>query len=186
MKTLLLGDSILCFMPQEILGTVDNKSSAGKYTWMVERDVPTYNIEMYDKIFLLIGINDFLNCDYTVPQKTSDSIISVINTIQSLKPKDLTVLGLLPVLEDDNLEEIEYCNVSIALINSKVKQYCDENSIRYLDCYSLFLDKKGKIDKTALLRDGLHPSDKGYRILTKAINEEIKQTKQLKEDILEK
>ena len=183
MKTLLLVDSILRFIPQDILGTVDNKSSVGRYTWMVERDVSTYNIEMYDKIFLLIGINDFLNRGYTA-QKTSDCIISVVNAIQSLKPQDLTVLGLLPVL-DDTFEESEYCNINIPLINSKVKQYCDENSIQYLDCYSLFLDKKGRIDKT-LLRDGLHPSDKGYSILTNVINKEIKQTEQLNEDALSK
>ena len=183
MKTLLLGDSILRFIPPDILGTVDNKSSVGRYTWMVERDVPTYNIEMYDKIFLLIGINDFLNRGYTA-QKTSDCIISVVNTIQSLKPQDLTVLGLLPVL-DDTFEESEYCNANIPLINRNVKQYCDENSIQFLDCYSLFLDKQGRIDRT-LLRDGLHPSDKGYSILTRLINKEIKQTEKLKENELSK
>ena len=181
MKTLLLGDSILRFIPQDIVGTVDNKSSVGRYTWMVERDVPTYNIEMYDKIFLLIGINDFLNRDYTA-KKTSDCIINVVNAILTLKPQDLTVLGLLPVL-NDTFEESEYCNVNIPLINSIVKQYCEENSIHFLDWYSLFLDKKGRIDKT-LLRDGLHPSDKGYKILTREINKDIKQSRQIKEDEL--
>ena len=172
MKTLLLGDSILRFIPQEIIGEVTNQSRVGQYTWMLERDVPTFNIETFDKVFMLIGINDFLNRNYTA-QKTGDCIISVVDSVLAQKPQDLTVLGLLPVLED-TLEESDYCNKNIPLINAIVKGYCDEHSIKYLDCYSLFLDKKGRIDKS-LLRDGLHPSEKGYKVLTRTINDEIKQ-----------
>ena len=130
MKTLLLGDSILRFIPQDIIGEVTNQSRVGQYTWMLERDVPTFNIETFDKVFVLIGINDFLNRDYTA-QKTGDCIINVVDSVLAQKPQDLTVLGLLPVLED-TLEESDYCNKNIPLINAIVKGYCDEHSIKYL------------------------------------------------------
>lgn len=171
MKTLLLGDSILRFIPNVIVGNVENKSSVGRYTWMVQRDVLNYDIESYDKVFLLIGINDFLNRGYSA-EKTGDCIIETINAIKLQNPRDLNVFGLLPVL-DENLEESDYCNRNIPLINHIVQNYCEENGVKYIDSYSLFLNNNGKIDK-ALLRDGLHPSEKGYKVLTKVINDEIK------------
>jgi len=171
MKILLLGDSILARINGRIDGEVVNKSRVGQYTWMIERDVETFNIKSFDNVFLMIGINDFLNRDYSA-QKTSDCIIKTINAVQSQKPINMTVLGLLPVL-DETLEESEYCNKNIPEINKLISNYCLGNNINFIDCYSKFLNKKGKIDKT-LFKDGIHPTDKGYLVLTDIINSEIK------------
>jgi len=120
MKILLLGDSILARINGRIDGEVVNKSRVGQYTWMIERDVETFNIKSFDNVFLMIGINDFLNRDYSA-QKTSDCIIKTINAVQSQKPINMTVLGLLPVL-DETLEESEYCNKNIAQIKKKAEK----------------------------------------------------------------
>lgn len=169
MKTLLLGDSILRYFSSTLPGEIVNKSRVGCFSFMVERDVPTYNIQDFDKIFLLIGINDFLNRGYTA-QKTSECIIHAIQAIQSLNPRELNVLGLLPVL-GEFLEESDYCNKNIPLINNAVRTFCEESSINYIDTYVRFCNSDGRIDKE-LFRDGIHPSEKGYVVLSDLLKEQ--------------
>ena len=167
MKTLLLGDSIFKWFSGTLPGDVENKSSVGCFSWMIERDVEKYNIKDYDKVFLLIGINDFLNRGYT-SKKTSECVISVINKILSLNPQELNVLGLLPVLNDD-MSESDYCNSNIPQINSILRDYCLENNVNFIDCYGQFLDINGNINISLYKSDGLHPNDKGYEKISRSI-----------------
>jgi acyl-CoA thioesterase-1 len=49
-------------------------------------------------------------------------------------------------------------------LNKWLKEYCDNNSVVYLDYFGALVDDKGMMKKD-LADDGLHPNDAGYKIM---------------------
>ena len=53
----------------------------------------------------------------------------------------------------------------IKSLNTWIKGYSEANNITYLDFFTPMVDDHGLLKKE-LSRDGLHPNDEGYRIMT--------------------
>lgn len=137
-----------------------------KYLW------PNVGKENVDCFILLLGINNLLrpDCDNDgIDTKDSvyEKLVDFINEIRNSGYR-IVVQSLYPVNKDslysNRKEEIEN---DIVTVNEKLKKYCDDNHIEYLDLYSVLIDEKNKINPL-YSDDGLHPNKVGY---TKVLNE---------------
>jgi len=60
----------------------------------------------------------------------------------------------------------------IPKLNSMIQDYCSENNFYYLDYFSAMTDgKNGLIENYGY--DGVHPNEKGYLVMTKAVEKAI-------------
>jgi len=64
-------------------------------------------------------------------------------------------------------------NDEIRDINMQLKKMADAERADYLDIYSLFLDREGKAVADYLLEDGVHVSEKGYRVWSNEIEKHL-------------
>lgn len=113
------------------------------------------------KIFLMIGIND-------VPHGISaDSIATNIHHIVRMIKKESPVTriylqGLLPVNPDFKMFEGHTSKWKmISGINQAVRKVAKSESVTFIDLYSHFVNKEGKLSKL-YTNDGLHLMGKGY------------------------
>lgn len=118
------------------------------------------------KVFLLIGTNDLQkgkDVDYIV-----DNIIEIVEEIQKNRSKaTIYVEGIYPVDEDLSGSESRK-NDDINEINEKLKEYCDDNNITYINTHDRLTDEDGKL-KEEYTDDGLHLSEEGYEVVTDEI-----------------
>lgn len=117
-----------------------------------------------DKIFLLIGTNDLSK------ERTNEDIIDdtkkIINRIKDLS-SDIKIYyqSIYPVNRSLMSKDEKRHNEDIRNINKEMKNYCEENDIKYLDLYSILEDEKGNLKKE-YTKDGLHINDDGYTVIT--------------------
>ena len=178
---LFLGDSITDFYDldkyYEGLSVVNGGIKDGRTTDIlndIKNRVYRYNPS---KVFLLIGTNDIID------GKENDEIINNIKKIIELIKKnrpyaEIYLESIYPVNKTDN-DKISLSMVSsrdndqITEINKKLKQYCDEKKITYIDLYSKLVDDEGNL-KLDYTKEGLHLSDDGYKVVTEEISKYIK------------
>lgn len=110
------------------------------------------------KIFLEVGSNDIQpNC---ITDTIFNNFLQIINRIQKASPKTkLYVQSVLP-FGRNNISYIES-------YNERVKAYCSNNGITFINIYPLFL-QNGTIKKE-LTTDGTHLKAAGYLIWKYAI-----------------
>lgn len=178
---LFLGDSITDFYDldkyYEGLPVVNSGINGNRTTDILndmKNRVYRYNPS---KVFLLIGTNDIID------GKENDEIINNIKKIIELIKKnrsyaEIYLESIYPVNKTDN-DKISLSMVSsrdndqITEINKKLKQYCDEKKITYIDLYSKLVDDEGNL-KLDYTKEGLHLSDDGYKVVTEEISKYIK------------
>lgn len=126
------------------------------------------------KVFLLIGTNDLakVKTDDKINYITNN-IIKIITILQTRLPKvKVYLISILPVnrilslysrsvLKNRNNEDIDQ-------INARLKQYCEENDITFIDLNTPLKDEKGNLKKENTL-EGLHISFKGYQVITELL-----------------
>ena len=59
-------------------------------------------------------------------------------------------------------------NEAIKKLNEKIKIYCEENNITYINMYDELTDEEGNFDEKYTY-DGLHPNTLGYAKITRVI-----------------
>ena len=62
----------------------------------------------------------------------------------------------------------ERTNEAIKQLNKKIKNYCKEENITYINMHDELLDSDGNFD-SELTYDGLHPSSLGYAKITRIL-----------------
>ncbi len=172
----LLGDSITDFYPIEEFYDdlpVVNSGISG-YTTQDILDHLEEMVSIYNptKVFLLIGTNDIMNEDKS--DEVVRNIKKIIEEIHSMRPKAKIYLeSIYPVNRTDN-EKIDHDMVKkrdnevIQKINERLKKYCDNTGVTYIDIYSELVDKDGNLD-IKYTSDGLHMSNLGYLRVTKTL-----------------
>ena len=178
---LFLGDSITDFYDldkyYEDLPVVNSGINGNRTTDILndmKNRVYRYNPS---KVFLLIGTNDIID------GKENDEIVNnikkIIELIKENRPyAEIYLESIYPVNKTDN-DKISLSMVSsrdndqITEINKKLKQYCDEKKITYIDLYSKLVDDEGNL-KLDYTKEGLHLSDDGYKVVTEEISKYIK------------
>ena len=117
-----------------------------------------------DMIFIMSGINNIAMGD--------DDFIGfykvIIERLQSTYPESYIIANsLIPV----NMEYIQ--NDTIEVVNEALQNLANETGIELLNIYSRFVDTKGRVIKEYLLEDGVHISNEGYAVWSRAIEEVI-------------
>lgn len=175
MKILILGDSIMAYMPNGLIGNKEDEEIKHCYENMGVGTLCNYvwkriNILDADVNILLIGINNILrpDCDYDDKESLEDVLDKqkeLINDICIKSSGKLIVQALYPT---DSYSR----KISIDYINNGLENYCNENNVAYLDLTEELEDEKGLLKKE-YSNDGLHPNKECYDIIAQRINDKI-------------
>ncbi len=181
-KLKLIGDSILGYMPKDMLNGVEERHTIENApTALLRKLYPKFKDNVADINILCLGINDYFRqyYDEDFPKMSTHQIIQglidFVDEIQSDNNGDLVVLSLLPIRQTAPWEAY-YSNISkeIPIVNSSLRKFCKSKGISFVDLYSNFADKNG-IMREDLSDDGVHPNQiKGYETLAGLINTELK------------
>ncbi len=116
-------------------------------------------------IFIMTGINNVSLDDYgflesykMVFEKLTDAYPEAQIYVNSLLP---TAIEFIP-------------NDIICKINNSLKELSKETDVRFIDIYSHFIDDKGNTIKDYLLDDGVHISNKGYKVWSEVLKRIVK------------
>lgn len=168
---LFLGDSITDFYDLDkyyqdlpVVNSGINGDTAEGILKNMEERVYRYNPS---KVFLLIGTNQI---EKESVDEVYDSIIKIINKIHSNRRyAKIYVESVYPVNVNINKAMVkERDNEKIKKLNKKLEKYCVEHELTYINLYDKLVDKDGNFDESYTY-DGLHPSDNGYKVITKEI-----------------
>jgi len=175
MKILLLGDSIMAYMPKKMIGNETDEEIKHCYENMGVGTLYNYvwkkiNIVDADINVLLIGINNLLrpDCDYDEKESIDDTVLKIEELITDIVLKTsgkLIVQALYPTDRERIKDKILY-------VNEKIESFCNQNDIPYLDLTDELKDDKGLL-KQEYSKDGLHPNSECYNIIAQAINDKI-------------
>ncbi|MFO0754096.1 MAG: GDSL-type esterase/lipase family protein [Thermodesulfovibrionales bacterium] len=115
-----------------------------------------------DLVFVMSGINNIAMEDREIagPYK------KVINKlVSSYERAAIVVQSILPV----ELSWVD--NGVIRELNASLRELALTYRAGYLDLHPLFLDPSGKPDRSLLLGDGVHLSEKGYAVWSRAVED---------------
>jgi len=159
-KLLFIGDSLIEYYDwQERFSKylVYNLGIAGETVegLYARLEVVFAQIEEADAIFIMTGINNLAMGD-------SKFLPVYRKIVKSLKehytPSRIFLHSLLPVLFP------WISNDEIVKMNRQLKKMAGEENVLYVDMHSLFLEREGRPVREYLLDDGVHVSEKGYRV----------------------
>jgi lysophospholipase L1-like esterase len=109
------------------------------------------------KIFIEIGTND-LSMGLSVAEIMAD-YEKLIEEIKSRISTEIYINSVLPV---QDLPDENYQNTEILNLNRKIKDFCEKQSLKYIDLTETFTDDNSGNLKTEYTSDGLHLNAKGY------------------------
>ena len=159
-RLLFIGDSLIEYFDWEgrFPGhTVYNLGIAGETVGGLKGRLTRIlaHIKPPDKVFIMTGINNLAMGDDDFLGDYRD----VVRDISSSYPAaSIYVHSLLPVL-------FPYiANEDIRDMNNKLRDMAAQQGSLFIELHAAFLDEKGRPAATYLLDDGVHVSDKGYRV----------------------
>ena len=169
MRLLFIGDSLIEYFDwQERFpkNAVYNMGVAGETVEGLYARLPVVytQLDVPDAIFIMSGINN-LAMGHRKFITTYRKIVRGLK--KQYKSPRIYVHSLLPVLFP------WISNDEIRDINMQLKKMADAEKVDYLDIYSLFLDREGKALADYLLEDGVHVSEKGYRVWSNEIEKHL-------------
>ena len=177
-KIVLIGDSITeswkGYSPEFFAENpyLINKGVGGETTPQIldrfNRDVVSLKPEL---VIILAGINDIAqNTGYISIPETFTNIINMVEIANSHNIAPV-LCSVLPASKIVWKPEIESADLVIEL-NEKLKGYCKENNIVYVDYFSSMVGENKEL-RSDLTYDGVHPDKKGYLIMEKILLETI-------------
>ena len=177
-KIVLIGDSITeswkGYSPEFFAENphLINKGVSGETTPQIldrfNSDVVSFEPEL---VIILAGINDIAqNTGYiSIPE----TFTNIINMVEIANSHNITpvLCSVLPASKIAWKPEIKSADLVIEL-NDKLKDYCTENNIAYVDYFSSMVGENKEL-RSDLTYDGVHPDKKGYLIMEKILLETI-------------
>lgn len=136
----------------------------------LERDVFDFKPS---QVLLNIGINDLMHFEHDSVEGLDERIYSLyqkyIRIVELILEHDIRLCctSIIKIAEQpyDELKHhfanYMFINYQIELLNSKIKYYCNEHKIKYLDYNSALTNKYNQLDESYAY-DGLHLNQKGY------------------------
>jgi lysophospholipase L1-like esterase len=173
--TILAGDSISLWFPQDLLPTERswlNQGISGETSAGLLKRLSLFDQTAPETIFMMIGINDLIK---GVDNKTLlDNQAKIIRDLKNHHSKaQIVVQSILPHGGDqvtweghDRLLAIPASRVQG--LNRELEAIARQEEVYYLDLESLFADAQGNI-KPSLTSDGLHLSPEGYQVWSIAL-----------------
>ena len=142
-----------------------NKGINGDSTdGMISRLPSILTIEKPNLLILWAGINDL-----SAGRKPHDIIKNIAEIVRLCTNKQVStvICGLTPVAGPTHLNEM------IRELNELIYGFCEAQKIIYVDTYEPLSGKEGGLDP-ANSNDGVHLSNRGYRIVSEKVYESIK------------
>jgi hexosaminidase len=140
---------------------IKNRGISGDFTAGVLNRLDEISIRKPMKVFLLIGVNDLAR--NTSTDSIFKNIIQIAKFLKQESPSTkLYVQSILPV--NNNFKTFgghTSKEEQIKTLNAALKLNASTNHYTYIDLYSNFLDKNGKMD-IKFTNDGLHLTGDGY------------------------
>ena len=124
-----------------------------------------------EAVIILAGINDIAqNTGYI---SVSEIFANIINMVEISHSNNITPIlcSVLPASKIAWRPDIKSADLVIEL-NEKLKGYCIENNMVYVDYFSSMVGEKKEL-RSDLTYDGVHPDKKGYLIMEKILLETI-------------
>ena len=180
MKIMFLGDSICAGWRLKEGKNVWNKFykdlSGGNYSisgdrtenvlWRItdSNDLKGTNPKV---IVLLIGVNNLIQKDS--PEDTAAGIKMIVSVLRKKLPQTkILLLGIFPCWG-----KAHPIRKKVKVVNSIISKLNKYKNITYLDIGNIFVEKDGSISKK-ILRDTLHPAEKGYQRWAEAMQPTLK------------
>ena len=169
MRLLFIGDSLIEYYDWNerfLEHLVYNAGVAGETVegLYARLQVVYMQVDMPEVIFIMSGINNLAMGD----KKFITTYRKIVRGLKKqYKSPKIFVQSLLPVLFP------WISNDEIRGINIQLKKMSDAENIDYLDIHSLFLDVEGRTIADYLLEDGVHVSEKGYRVWSNEIEKHL-------------
>ena len=174
------GVSELCFVGDSLVAGWDVKASFPTYVVRNDgvsgarvEDILTWNLDYRDKnVVMLIGTNnlgyEFID-EQTRPQFIADFVEEYRHTIETLAPRRVFVISILPRSAENDDKNI---SLYIRELNAALEQMVATLGYgTFVDVYDYFLYKGGMNMNYSL--DGLHLNDLGYNILNVRLSKEL-------------
>ena len=116
------------------------------------------------KVFLKIGINDVSH--HQTSDFIANRIAEIIEKIKSNSPRTkIYIQSLLPINESFGIyTRLNGRRGQVSEINSKLKALAKNWNLTYIDLFPLFVEPGTHTLRAELTGDGLHLSEKGYKI----------------------
>jgi lysophospholipase L1-like esterase len=171
-KIVLLGDSMIAYIPLKVFGMQDivlNLGIPGDTTIGVLKRLEDLYPLSPSRVILNIGSNDIVLTDLP-PSKTVDHILEIKDTLES-KGIPVTVVSMTPVLRNHPLSNMDYIqhrtNADLIKINQRLVEMLPQNS--YIDVFTDLLNESGALD-VSYTADGIHLNSKGYSLYLSKLN----------------
>jgi len=165
-KIIFLGNSITQFGNWRKLlkdSSVINRGIAGDITFGVLGRLDEVIARKPAKLFIKIGINDISK---NIPDEiiVENILIMVRKVKMNLPHLQVFVQSILPTNDAAKEEYPDAVNKNdhVVNVNSQLMQHAKSFGYTYVDLYSVFTDKEGKLDARYAV-DGLHLNDSGYQ-----------------------
>lgn len=122
------------------------------------------------QIFLMIGINDFVNEKKSI-KEVLDKYKIILEELKTKIPQtEVFIQSVLPV--NNNLTIFFQDNQKVIKFNSKLQELAKELGYQYIDIFSNLVDSENQLDAT-YTTDGLHLNGKAYLIWKEAVEKYI-------------
>lgn len=180
----LLGDSITSVYPISDFfsyGTpIVNSGFSGFKTSDLLKDMDK-SVYRYNpsKVFIEIGTND-LNDENISKEEIYNNIVSIANNIKTNRPYAKIYIESIYPINRGNDRKIDLAmvgrreNIDIVELNKKLKSYCENNEVEYIDIYSKLADEEGNL-RLEYTKEGLHLSNEGYSVVSDILKKYIKE-----------
>lgn len=134
------------------------------------------------RVVFMGGINDLrawdLGHDYTKEMTDNLIVKEVLGNIILMNSKakangiELIVGSILPINEDGDINN-NRVNSKVIEINSKIREFCLEEGLIYLDYYNKVIESESDRIQKDLTIEGLHPNDRGYLVMSEVLKEKL-------------
>lgn len=163
----LLGDSLTEYGQWKELTQNDqviNRGIAGDTSPNLLRRLDPIIALAPSKIFLMIGVNDFL---FFNRHEILVNYKKVLNRLQKDLPNTkVYIQSILPI--NPTIRNMAFENEEIRLLNKSIGEVAKEYKMPYIDIHPLLTDELGNLDKQ-YTRDGVHLNGVAYKIWLGAI-----------------
>lgn len=169
---IVVGDSIAALFPAALLersigGTWVNFGNPGDTTentlWRL--DQIRHGSVRWRNALLLVGVNNLWRDE---PERIAGGIIAIVGRLHRIAPRaSIGVVSVLPFGPG-----LSRAHARIVQLNRLLAEAAKPEEYTFIDAHSAFLKACSGGDGTcALLRDELHPSERGYELLVRSIRE---------------
>ena len=146
---------------------VVNRGILGDTTDLVLHRISDITKTKPKKIFLMVGINDLLqgkNGDYVF-----NNYQQILDKVKMETPDTHIIIQSILPIDNTQLKNTFINTQDIMWLNDKLQSLCIGSKIEFVNLYSLYASKDGKLGPMYTNKDGLHLNGDGYLLWGNAI-----------------